>query len=75
MPSGGPRRCATLATTATTTSLSKVGSPYTTLTPTVDEVQMAMEEIVEKEKDLKQLAQVTNMLFSRNKEVQKQWEE
>ena len=43
--------------------------------PTVDEVQMAMEEIVEKEKDLKQLAQVTNMLFSRNKELQKQWEE
>ena len=30
-----------------------------------------MEEIVEKESDLKQLAQVTNMLFDRNKELQK----
>ena len=31
-----------------------------------------MEEIVDKEKDLKQLAQVTNMLYDRNKELQKQ---
>ena len=34
-----------------------------------------MEEIVEKEKDLKQLAQVTNMLYDRNKELQKQHDE
>ena len=34
-----------------------------------------MEEIVDKEKDLKQLAQVTNMLYDRNKELQKQHDE
>ena len=34
-----------------------------------------MEEIVEKEKDLKQLAQVTNMLYDRNRELQKQHDE
>ena len=41
------------------------------LNSTADEVQRAMEEIVEKESDLKQLAQVTNMLYDRNKELQK----
>ena len=52
--------------------LSKVCTNFKqSLNSTADEVQRAMEEIVEKESDLKQLAQVTNMLFDRNKELQK----
>lgn len=34
-----------------------------------DEVQRAMEEIVDKEKDMRQLVSVTNSLFDRNQEL------
>ena len=58
--------------TVTTTLLQRVCTNFKqSLNSTSDEVQRAMEEIVEKESDLKQLAQVTNMLFDRNKELQK----
>ena len=58
--------------TVTTTLLQRVCTNFKqSLNSTADEVQRAMEEIVEKESDLKQLAQVTNMLFDRNKDLQK----
>ena len=35
-------------------------------------MQKAMEEIAEKEKDMKQLVQVTNIFYERNVDLQKQ---
>ena len=51
------------------TSHLKVRIYYIVLNTTIhsiDEVQLAMEEIVDKEKDIKQLVQVTNMLYEKN---------
>ena len=39
------------------------------------EVERAMEEIVDKENNMKQLMQVTNSLYERNTDLQKQYDE